>query len=217
MNKNLLTASLFFITLNSFSQESDGVEVDLLFLKIQELEIEIADLRNKLESQDYLIQKLIQESVQEDKNISSDVYEFEDLNTMNTIKFGDVDDTKSKEEVYKAAINALGEQDFLKASSLFKYFVKNFLDQEKLPLSYFWLGEISYIQEDYKSSNEFFLELITLYPNHYRVPLAHKKIGDIFLKNNELVKAKDKYNFVIREYPDDTVSSLALQLLKNME
>ena len=217
MNKNLLTASLFFITLNSFSQDSDGVEVDLLFLKIQELEIEIADLRNKLESQDYLIQKLIQESVQEDKNISSDVYEFEDLNTMNTIKFGDVDDTKSKEEVYKAAINALGEQDFLKASSLFKYFVKSFLDQEKLPLSYFWLGEISYIQEDYKSSNEFFLELITLYPNHYRVPLAHKKIGDIFLKNNELVKAKDKYNFVIREYPDDTVSSLALQLLKNME
>ena len=218
MKKNFLIFSFFFfISPNSHSQEEGNIEVDLLFLKIQELEIEIADLRNKLESQDYLIQKLIQESVQEDKNISSDVYEFEDLNSMNTIKFGDVDDTKSKEEVYKAAINALGEQDFIKASSLFKYFVKNFLDQEKLPLSYFWLGEISYIQEDYKSSNEFFLELITLYPNHYRVPLAHKKIGDIFLKNNELVKAKDKYNFVIREYPDDTVSSLALQLLKNME
>ena len=30
-------------------------------------------------------------------------------------------------------------------------------------------------------------------------------------------KAKDKYNFVIREYPNDTASSLALQLLKNME
>jgi tol-pal system protein YbgF len=136
---------------------------------------------------------------------------------MNTIRFADVDDTKSKEEVYKAAINALGEQDFIKAFSLFKYFIDSFSDQEKLPLSYFWLGEISYIQEDYKSSNEFFLELITLYPNHYRVPLAHKKIGDIFLKKNELLQAKDKYNFVVREYPDDSASSLALQLLKNME
>jgi tol-pal system protein YbgF len=136
---------------------------------------------------------------------------------MNTIRFADVDDTKSKEEVYKAAINALGEQDFIKAFSLFKYFIESFSDQEKLPLSYFWLGEISYIQEDYKSSNEFFLELITLYPNHYRVPLAHKKIGDIFLKKNELLQAKDKYNFVVREYPDDSASSLALQLLKNME
>ena len=218
MKKNFLIFSFFFIfSLNSFSQEYDNVEVDLLFLKIQELEIEIADLRNKLESQDYLIQKLIQESVQEDDSAGSDSNDFDNLNSMNTIRFADVDDTKSKEEVYKAAINALGEQDFIKAFSLFKYFIESFSDQEKLPLSYFWLGEISYIQEDYKSSNEFFLELITLYPNHYRVPLAHKKIGDIFLKNNELVKAKDKYNFVIREYPDDTVSSLALQLLKNME
>ena len=64
---------------------------------------------------------------------------------------------------------------------------------------------------------EYFLELVNLYPSHYRTPLAHKKIGDIFLKKNELEKAKDKYNFVIREYPNDTASSLALQLLKNME
>jgi len=218
MKKNFLIFSFFFIfSLNSFSQEYDNVEVDLLFLKIQELEIEIADLRNKLESQDYLIQKLIQESVQEDDSAGSDSNDFDNLNSMNNIRFADVDDTKSKEEVYKAAINALGEQDFIKAFSLFKYFIESFSDQEKLPLSYFWLGEISYIQEDYKSSNEFFLELITLYPNHYRVPLAHKKIGDIFLKKNELLQAKDKYNFVVREYPDDSASSLALQLLKNME
>ena len=218
MKKNFLIFSFFFaFSLNSFSQENDNVEVDLLFLKIQELEIEIADLRNKLESQDYLIQKLIQESVQEDDSAGSDSNDFDNLNSMNTIRFADVDDTKSKEEVYKAAINALGEQDFIKAFSLFKYFIESFSDQEKLPLSYFWLGEISYIQEDYKSSNEFFLELITLYPNHYRVPLAHKKIGDIFLKKNELLQAKDKYNFVVREYPDDSASSLALQLLKNME
>jgi tol-pal system protein YbgF len=218
MKKNYLIFSFFFIfSLNSFSQENDNIEVDLLFLKIQELEIEIADLRNKLESQDYLIQKVIQESVQEDDSARSDSNDFDNLNSMNTIRFADVDDTKSKEEVYKAAINALGEQDFIKAFSLFKYFIESFSDQEKLPLSYFWLGEISYIQEDYKSSNEFFLELITLYPNHYRVPLAHKKIGDIFLKKNELLQAKDKYNFVVREYPDDSASSLALQLLKNME
>jgi tol-pal system protein YbgF len=218
MKKNYLIFSFFFIfSLNSFSQENDNIEVDLLFLKIQELEIEIADLRNKLESQDYLIQKVIQESVQEDDSARSDSNDFDNLNSMNTIRFADVDDTKSKEEVYKAAINALGEQDFIKAFSLFKYFIESFSDQEKLPLSYFWLGEISYIQEDYKSSNEFFLELITLYPNHYRVPLAHKKIGDIFLKKNELLQAKDKYNFVVREYPNDSASSLALQLLKNME
>ena len=127
MKKNFLIFSFFFfISPNSHSQEEGNIEVDLLFLKIQELEIEIADLRNKLESQDYLIQKLIQESVQEDNSASFDSDNFDDLNATNTIRFAGVDDTKSKEEVYKSAINALAEQDFIKASSLFKYFVETF-------------------------------------------------------------------------------------------
>ena len=36
-------------------------------MKIQELESEIADLRNKIESQNYLIEKLINESMSENQ------------------------------------------------------------------------------------------------------------------------------------------------------
>ena len=213
MLKQRIIFSLFFICSSFLISEDDNVEVDLLFLKIQELESEIAELRNILESQDYLIQKLIQESVddsesnEDSSNIASD----------NTVRFAGIDDTRSKEEVYKTAIQSLQDQDFEKASSLFKFFVDNFKDEEKLPLSFFWLGEIALIQNNLISSEDYFLELVSLYPSHYRTPLAHKKIGDIFLKNNEPEKAKDKYNFVIREYPNDAASSLALQLLKNME
>jgi TolA-binding protein len=136
--KSLVFSFLFIIAFNSFSQENDNVEVDLLFLKIQELEKEIADLRNILESQDYLIQKLIQESVQEDENTNSDLDKFGDINSTNVIRFTGVDDVQSKEEVYKEAVKALGEQNFIKASSLFNYFVESFSDEEKLPLSFFF-------------------------------------------------------------------------------
>ena len=213
MFKHKIIFTLFVFYSSFLITEDDNVEVDLLFLKIQELEIEIAELRNILESQNYLIQKLIQESASDivDKenttNISSD----------NIVRFAGIDDTRSQEEVYKTAIQSLQDQDFEKAISLFKFFVDNFKDKEKLPLSLFWLGEIELSQNNLISSEEYFLELVTLYPTHYRTPLAHKKIGDIFLKKNELEKAKDKYNFVIREYPNDAASSLALQLLKNME
>ena len=213
MLKQKIIFTLFVFYSSFLITEDDNVEVDLLFLKIQELEIEIAELRNILESQNYLIQKLIQESASDivDKenttNISSD----------NIVRFAGIDDTRSQEEVYKTAIQSLQDQDFEKAISLFKFFVDNFKDKEKLPLSLFWLGEIELNQNNLISSEEYFLELVTLYPAHYRTPLAHKKIGDIFLKKNELEKAKDKYNFVIREYPNDAASSLALQLLKNME
>ena len=91
------------------------------------------------------------------------------------------------------------------------------MTMKKNAISYFWLGEISIIKNNLDASNDYFMELILSYPSHYRVPLAHKKIGDIYMKKNEPIRAQEKYNFVVREYPKDTASSLALQLLKNME
>ena len=124
MLKQRIIFSLFFIYSSFLISEDDNVEVDLLFLKIQELELEIAELRNILESQDYLIQKLIQESLddpesnEDSSNLASD----------NSVRFAGIDDTRSKEEVYKTATESLQDQDFEKASSLFKFFVDNFND-----------------------------------------------------------------------------------------
>ena len=73
------------------------------------------------------------------------------------------------------------------------------------------------INNDIEKSKGYFLDLVSSYPDHYRVPLAHKKIGDIYLKNNDVEMAIDRYNYVIREYPNNAASSQALQLLKNME
>jgi len=206
---------LFFLIFSVFTvqaEDSDTLPADILFLKIQELEVEIADLRNKVESQSYLIKKLIDESVVNDEEDS--------LNTLpinGNLRFKGMEDIKSKEDVFEGAVQALEDQDLEKAFSLFSYFIENFNDNDKKAISYFWLAEISIIQNNLDASQNYFMELILSYPNHYRVPLAHKKIGDIFLKKNDLIKAKEKYNFVVREYPNDTASSLALQLLKNME
>ena len=196
------------------ADENEDAKTDILFLKIQELESEIAELRNKVESQDYLIEKLINESINSNDENSENI---EDLAINTDVRFKGIEDPKSIDEVYKAAIDALENQDLEKAFVLFNYFVDSFNDEEKKALSYFWLGEISLMNNELDKSKDFFMELISLYPNHYRVPLAHKKIGDIYLKTNDINKAKDKYNFVVREYPNNTASSLALQLLKNME
>ena len=206
---------LFVLIFSVFSvqaEDSDTLPADILFLKIQELEVEIAHLRNKVESQSYLIKKLIDESVINDEEDSLDT-----LPINGNLRFKGMEDIKSKEDVFEGAVQALEDQDLEKAFSLFSYFIENFNDNDKKAISYFWLAEISIIQNNLDASQNYFMELILSYPNHYRVPLAHKKIGDIFLKKNDLIKAKEKYNFVVREYPNDTASSLALQLLKNME
>ena len=209
----IFTLILISQIFNLSADENVDVKTDILFLKIQELESEIAELRNNIESQNYLIEKLIQES--SDSNVNSNISE--DLNVSSDIRFAGIEDPESKDQVYSAAIEALENQNFDQALTLFRYFVESFNDEEKTPLSFFWLAEISLINDDLENSSDLFLELINSHPNHYRVPLAHKKLGDIYLKSNDIQNAKDKYNFVVREYPNNTASSLALQLLKNME
>ena len=207
--------TLFFLQSVLFAQDNQSVKTDILFLKIQELENEIAELRNKIESQNYLIEKLINESL--NNTLENEIKSNDELTLSQDIKLIGVEDSKSKEQVFNSAISALEQQKYDMSFELFSYFVESFTDEEKNPLSYFWLGEISLINNDLDKSKFYFLELISSYPNHYRVPLAHKKIGDIYLKSNDVQRAKDKYNFVVREYPNNSASSLALQLLKNME
>ena len=42
-------------------------------------------------------------------------------------------------------------------------------------------------------------------------------VGDILMMSGELSAAKIKYQFVVQTFPENTASSLALQLLENME
>jgi tol-pal system protein YbgF len=204
----LVSASIYV-----YSQDDNSAS-DILFLKIQELEIEIAELRNQVESQNHLIEKLLKESSEESDKGSNII---KDISADNAIRFKGVSDIKSKEDVYSAATKYLENQNYDDAFKLFKFFTETFVDEQKTPLAFFWLGEISLINNDIEKSKGYFLDLISSYPDHYRVPLAHKKIGDIYLKNNDVEMAIDRYNYVIREYPNNAASSQALQLLKNME
>ena len=190
----LLPIVFFHITVQA---DNEDIKTDILFLKIQELETEMAELRDRVESQNYLIEKLINESLKVAENNSSNI---DDLNLGSDIKFKGIEDPKSEDQIYNGAITALENQEYDRAYNLFNYFVSNFDNAEKNPLAYFWLGEISFINDDLENANKFYLELINSFPNHYRVPLSHKKIGDIYMKKGEANMASNKYNFVIRQY-----------------
>lgn len=201
------------VPIHMHSQEVDSS--DILFLKIQELEGELASLRSELESQAYLIEKLLsEESNQDDNRIPIDNTSESQINTF---RFEGINDVKSIDEVYDQAIFELNEKDFEAAKQSFNYLANNFNDDEKIPLSLFWLGEILLLESNLEESEKFFQRLASDFPDHWRVPLAHKKIGDILMMSGEPNAAKIKYQFVVQTFPENAASSLALQLLENME
>ena len=208
----IFIALLIAIPLSINAQEDAAS--DILFLKIQELEGEIANLRSEIESQAYLIEKLLNEGPILDDEISLNI---EQSSVENTFRFEGINDSESIVEVYDEAISNLNEKDFYNAKQSFNYLADNFDDQEKIPLSLFWLGEISLLESNLEESEQFFQRLAANYPDHWRTPLAHKKIGDILMMSGELSAAKVKYQYVIQSFPGNSASSLALQLLENME
>ena len=217
LNQSLLLGLLFIHSSFLSAQDSQSAESDILFLKIQELEMEMADLRNEVEAQNYLIEKLINESLKEEKNepvetdlvdssLGEDVYRFDGIN-----------DTKSIDEIYNEAVKSLSNENYEAAKKLFNYLINNFSDPDKLPLSLFWLAEIEFSSSNFEDSKNYYMQLISSFEDHWRVPLAHKKIGDIFFKLGNIKMAKQKYQFVIREFPNNPASSMSLQSLEDME
>jgi len=209
---------LFFAVLLSTPLFIESQEVDagdILFLKVQELEGEISALRSELESQAYLIDKLLNEN--QSKLVTDNSSGNEVLAEENSFRFEGINDGQSIDEVYEQAISHLNDKKFEDAKKSFVYLVDNFSDDEKIPLSLFWLGEISLLESNLYESENFFQLLAINHPEHWRTPLAHKKIGDILMMSGELGAAKIKYQFVVQTYPNNAASSLALQLLENME
>mgnify|MGYP001324166601 FL=1 len=205
--------ALLLVPLHTYSQEADAA--DILFLKIQELEGELASLRSELESQAYLIEKLLNEELNLEEN---NILPKAEINSeVSAFRFEGINDSRSIDEVYDEAISKLNSKDFQSAKQSFAYLANNFNDDEKIPLSLFWLGEISLLESNLEESEKFFQRLASDFPDHWRAPLAHKKIGDILMMSGDLGAAKIKYQFVVQTFPENTASSLALQLLENME
>ena len=209
---------LFFAILLSTPLFIESQEVDagdILFLKVQELESEISTLRSELEAQAYLIDKLLNEN--QSKLVTDNSSEIEAVAAENSFRFEGINDEQSIDEVYEQAISQLNDKNFEEAKKSFVYLVDNFSDDEKIPLSLFWLGEISLLESDLEKSETFFQLLAVNHPEHWRTPLAHKKIADILMMSGEPDAAKIKYQFIVQSYPNNAASSLALQLLENME
>ena len=208
MHRFLLSFSLLF---SGLLVSQDQTPDDILFLKIQELEEEIAFLRSELESQAYLLEKLQNEDLDNTEQSPSND------NVSQAFRFEGINDDETIDELYQKGINSLNLNELDAAEEAFSKLVENYSDEEKLPLSLFWLGEISLISLKYENSKDYFLSLVSQFPDHWRSPLAHKKIGDVYLSQGLNDEAKEKYQYVANSYPENTAASLALQILENME
>ena len=177
-----------FLSLNILAQENSDKEFIELYLKIQNLEKEIATLRNEIEviqtQLDFYQEKNIQKINEIDSKLIS-LMSIEDLQKSEAIVERDDQVLNS----YDQAILLIRKGQLNEALSALNAFVQSNNDSDDTPLAYFWMGEINLTNGNLAVATQNYNTLVGLYPAHWKVPLAKFKLG-IYILSKAIKKER---------------------------
>ena len=207
---------IIFLSQNILSQESSDKEFIELYLKIQNLEKEIATLRNEIEviqtQLDFYQAKNIEKINEIDSRLIS-LMSLEDLQKTEVI----VDRNDEVLNSYDQAILLIRKGQLNEALSALNAFVQSNNDSDDTPLAYFWMGEINLTNENLAVATQNFNTLVGLYPTHWKVPLAKFKLGTIYFEQGNEERAVAMFENVIKEYPDSSAAKASAETLSSLE
>jgi tol-pal system protein YbgF len=86
---------------------------------------------------------------------------------------------------YQAAMDMLARQQYDEASGAFRNFADTYPKDPLTPDALYWLGDVAYVQKDFKSAAHTFAEVLTKYPTSHRSADSMLKLGQAFLAMNE--------------------------------
>ena len=207
---------IIFLSLFAQAQENADKEFIELYLKIQNLEKEIATLRNEIEVMqtqlDFYQAKNIEEISEIDAKLTS-LMSIEDLQQSVVI----VERNYQVFNSYDQAILLIRKGQLNEALSALNAFVQTSDDSDDTPLAYFWMGEINLTNGNLAVATQNYNTLVGLYPTHWKVPLAKFKLGTIYLAQGSKQRAVAILETVIREYPDSSAANASAETLTSLK
>jgi len=119
-------------------------------------------------------------------------------------------------EIYRTAFAALKERDYSAAQAAFAQVLERYPRGELADNACYWLGEISYLNQDYPAALDYFNRLASDYPNSARLPGALLKIGYAHAERREWAPARAALQQVVSRFPDSAEGRLAATRLTQL-
>lgn len=205
----------------------------MLFIQLQQMQEEIAQLRGMLEVQQNEIQRLQQEGLERYKDLDGRLAGLSagGANSQNSSaaggnaaggapqesSIGGVDaasaqsaDPEKEKLYYDAAFDLIKAKDFDKASQAFAAFLRKYPGSPYAGNAQYWLGEVNLAKGDLQGAGQAFARVSQLYPQHNKVPDSLYKLADVELRMGN----RDKADGILRQVMVDYPSSSAAQLAK---
>lgn len=205
----------------------------MLFMQLQQMQEEIAQLRGMLEEQQNQIQRLQQEGLERyqdlDRRLSSGSAAGNQLApSSNTAASAgssapaaasqgqsqSASGDPAKEKLYyDAAFDLIKAKDFDKASQAFAAFLRKYPDSQYAGNAQYWLGEVNLAKGDLQGAGQAFARVSQAYPQHNKVPDSLYKLADVEIRLGNRDKAQGILREVIAQYPNTSAAQLAQRQL----
>jgi tol-pal system protein YbgF len=111
---------------------------------------------------------------------------------------------------YDQAMNLMSRAQYSEAQSAFRaYADANPGDNDLSPQAIYWVGNISFIRQDYASAQRAFAEVIKKYPKSQRAPDAMLKLAQSFMSLGQKPEGCTTLGLIKTRYPNGSPQTLA--------
>jgi len=217
---------LLFLCLlqTQFIFSDDSEKIELLYKNIAALEEEIVVLRNLVEENSYLIERLQELNQQRYLETDKRIYDLSLLKNNIDIDPEDIENILEDEEIlnidlisFTEALELFEAGMYAEALDKFRKIIISSPEGEYTPDAYFWSGELFLAQKMLEDARESYLIIIDKYSDHKRAPDSLYKLGEIAVSLGDGLAAVDYFRSVIDNYPNSAVAQLAKKSLENIQ
>ena len=212
-----------------------------LFMQLQQMQDEIAQLRGMLEEQDNEIQRLKQESQARyqdlDSRLQGGAAGAQQAPAQNSPADGAINaagtpaapaqqapaasnepaDPAKEKLYYDAAFDLIKAKDFPKASQAFEGFLRKFPQSQYAGNAQYWLGEVNLAQGNLQGAGKAFAQVSASYPTHAKVPDSLFKLADVEQRMGNTDRARGILQQLIAQYPGSSAAQLAQRDLQRLQ
>lgn len=204
-----------------------------LFIQLQQMQQEIAQLRGMLEEQQNDIQRLQREGLERyqelDRRMASGAGQSAPATNDGAINANGTPappasssgqasaepaDPAKEKLYYEAAFDLVKAKDFPRANQAFSAFLRRYPNSQYAANSQYWLGEVNLIEGDLQAAGQAFAKVAQNYPDHSKVPDALFKLADVEQRLGNVDKSKGILRDLIARYPGTSAAQLAQRNLQ---
>jgi len=206
----------------------------MLFMQLQQMQGEMAQLRGMLEEQQEQIRRLQREGLERYQDLDQRLAAAASAPapvpvTQPVAGASDAPrppaaaaptaptsaaDPEKERLYYDTAFDLVKVKDFDKASQAFTAFLRKYPSSQYAANAQYWLGEVSLAKGDLKGAGQAFAMVAQNYPKHTKVPDSLYKLADVEQRLGNTEKAQTILRQIVAQYPEASAAQLAKRQIK---